>query len=273
MPEKKQAIRSADPTTTSSMRAVTAAPPAVPLWGGREARLPFTVRVVDDDETLARALRVRQAAYQRHVPEFARTMDQPEPYDRDPGGMVLLAESKLDRSPVGTMRIQSNCYRPLALEQSLELPGWLSGRLVGATRLGVEAGEPGRMVKLALFKAFFLYCVRERIDWMAIAARTPLDRQYVALLFCDVFGDKEFIPLAHATNIPHRIMAFEVETAEPRWREARHALYDFIFVTRHPDIDLSTAPSLIWPDAADSPGDQGRVGASVPSGGAQAARC
>ena len=95
MPEKKQAIRAADLTTTPSMRAVTAAPPVVPLWGGREARLPFTVRVVDDDETLARALRMRQAAYQRHVLEFARTLDQPEPYDRDPGGMVLLAEQSL----------------------------------------------------------------------------------------------------------------------------------------------------------------------------------
>jgi hypothetical protein len=122
---------------------------------------------------------------------------------------VLLAESKLTRSPVGTMRIQRNCYRPLALEQSLEMPGWLSGcHLVGATRLGVAAGEPGRMVKAALFEAYFLYCVRERIDWMVIAARTPLDRQYASLFFNDIFGDKEFIPLAHAANIPHRIMAF-----------------------------------------------------------------
>ncbi|MEZ0606667.1 hypothetical protein ACAX43_31800 [Paraburkholderia sp. IW21] len=220
-----------------------------------EARLPFTVRVVDNDEALLRALRMRQAAYHRHVPEFARTMDREEPYDRDPGGLVLLAESKLDRSPVGTMRIQSNCFRPLALEQSLELPDWLSGRLVGATRLGVEAGEPGRMVKLGLFKALYLYCVREQIDWMAIAARTPLDRQYAALLFRDVYGDKEFIPLAHATNIPHRIMAFDVGTTERRWREARHPLYEFMLVTHHQDIDLSAAPSLNWVRSASSFGD------------------
>ncbi|MFL9900665.1 hypothetical protein PQR71_21315 [Paraburkholderia fungorum] len=229
-----------------------------PSSGRSEARLPFTVRVVDNDEALTRALRMRQAAYHRHVPEFARTMDQEEPYDRDPGGLVLLAESRLDRSPVGTMRIQSNCFRPLALEQSLELPDWLSGRLVGATRLGVEAGEPGRMVKLGLFKALYLYCVREQIDWMAIAARTPLDRQYAALLFRDVYGDKEFIPLAHATNIPHRIMAFEVATTERRWGEARHPLYEFMLVTHHPDIDLSAAPSLNWVSGATPFGDQAR---------------
>jgi hypothetical protein len=229
------------------------------LGAGPDARLPFTVRVVDDEEALALALKVRKAAYNRHVPDFARTMDQAESYDRDPGGLVLLAESKLDRSPVGTMRIQSNCFRPLGLEQSLELPDWLSGRrLVGATRLGVEAGEAGRMVKTGLFKALFLYCVREQIDWMAIAARTPLDRIYSSLLFRDVYGEKEFIPLAHAANIPHRIMAFEVATTEQRWREARHPLYDFMLVTRHPDIDLSAAPSLHWGSAAQTLMDQRR---------------
>jgi hypothetical protein len=267
MSQNKHAVPTANHTATSS---VIAAPRAIRLREGGNSRLPFTVRVVDDNESLASALRIRQAAYQRHVPDFARTMDQPESYDREPGGLVLLAESKLTRTPVGTMRIQTNCYRPLALEQSLDLPDWLSGRrLVGATRLGVEAGEPGRMVKTALFKAFFLYCVREGIDWMVIAARTPLDRQYAALLFCDVFGEKQFIPLAHAANIPHRVMAFEVGSAEPRWREARHPLYDFIFVTRHPDIDLSAAPTLSWPDAANR--------AAAPSwqaaAGAQATRC
>jgi len=176
-------------------------------------------------------------------------MDQPEPYDREPGGLVLIAEAKLNGSPVGTMRIQTNRFRPLALEQSVDLPDWLAGRMVGATRLAVEAGEPGRLVKTALFKAFYLYCMQEGIEWMVIAARTPLDRQYAALLFRDVYGDKEFIPLSHAANIPHRIMAFEVATAERRWREAGHPLHAFMITTHHPDIDLSAATSLNWPKA------------------------
>jgi hypothetical protein len=216
----------------------------------REARLPFRVRVVADDEALERALRVRQSAYMRHVPEFASTMHLPERYDREPGGLVLLAEAKLTGSPVGTMRIQTNRFRQLAIEQSLDLPPWLAGRLVGATRLAVEAGGPGRMVKTALFKAFYLYCMQQGIEWMVIAARTPLDRQYAVLLFRDVFGAGEFVPLAHAANIPHRIMAFEVGTAERRWREAGHPLHEFMVMTHHPDIDLSAAPSLEWPEAS-----------------------
>ena len=95
-----------------------------------------------------------------------------------------------------------------------------------------------------LFKAYFDYCVDEDIDWMVITARSPLDRQYEALLFKDVFPGGAFIPMHHVGNIPHRVMAFEVATAETRWAAAHHPLYDFIFRTYHPDIDV-TAPEFI----------------------------
>ncbi len=236
-------------TESHSHLCATMAPamnPGGPLPGRQVGRLPFTVRVVADEDALQRALRMRKAAYQRHVPDFASTMDQPESYDSDPDALILLAESKLDGSPVGTLRLQANRFRPLSLEQSVDLPAWVSGRLIGATRLGVEAGEPGRMVRLALFKAGYLYCMRERIDWLVLAARSPLDRIYAGLRFCDVFGEKEFMPLAHAQNIPHRIMAFHPGTAEALWRGAQHPLYTFMALTYHPDIDLSAAPALNW---------------------------
>jgi hypothetical protein len=246
--------------TVTALSALTSSrdSPRTSILGRREGRLPFTIRVVADDDALERALKMRQAAYQRHVPEFAQTMTEAESYDRDPGSLVLLAESKLDRAPVGTMRIQTNRFRRLGIEASLELPEWLSGRMVGATRLGVETGEPGRMVKTALFKAFYLYCMQERIQWMVIAARSPLDRQYAALLFQDVFGEKAFIPLAHAANIPHRVMAFDVETAERRWHDMNHPLYDFVVATHHADIDLSSAPTLSWPQISDGSGNQAK---------------
>jgi hypothetical protein len=260
----------ANTTGLVSPSLIAAVPTRRPRPVRNEARLPFRIRVVADDEALEQALKIRQSAYMRHVPDFARTMHQPERYDREPGGLVLLAEAKLDGSPVGTMRIQTNRYRPLAIEQSVALPHWLEGRMVGATRLAVEAGGPGRMVKTALFKAFYLYCMQEGIEWMVIAARTPLDRQYAALLFRDVFGVNEFIPLAHAADIPHRIMAFEVGSAERRWREAGHPLHEFMVMTHHPDIDLGAAPSLDWLEEEIGPQDQAKR-ADIHSGAGNAA--
>lgn len=218
------------------------APPATDM---QMERLPFTVKLAASEEDLAKAVSIRYRAYARHVPAVAQMLTQAEPYDYEKGSVVLLAESKLDGSPLGTMRIQTNRHRRLTLEQSVELPDWLLGRsLAEATRLGVSEGRIGRIVKTVLFKAYFEYCLLADIEWMVIAARSPLDRQYEALMFKDVNPGGEFIPMSHAGNIPHRVLAFEVGTAEVRWAAAKHPLYKFIFQTRHPDISLVEEPPL-----------------------------
>jgi hypothetical protein len=202
------------------------------------ARLPFTVRVVRQEPQLRKAIDIRQRAYGRHLPLLGELLREPEPQDRDPGCVVLLAESRLDGEPLGTMRIQTNRFRPLALESSVELPAWLAGAsLAEATRLGIAEGRTGRMVKTMLFKAFYQYCVAADVDWMVIGARSPLDRMYQGLLFEDVFPGRGFIPLKHAGDLPHRILAFEIATAEGRWRAARHPLLELFVHTSHPDIE------------------------------------
>ncbi|MBU0590541.1 MAG: hypothetical protein KJ852_12845 [Gammaproteobacteria bacterium] len=205
-----------------------------------EETLPFTVRVVSSTEDLNKAVAIRHAAYARHLPEFAETLKNPEPYDFDDGVAILLAESKLDGSALGSMRIQTNLYAPLDLEDTVSLPNWLQGRsLAEASRLGVTQDRVGRMVKTVLFKAFFDYCEQQRVDYMVITARSPVDRQYERLMFDDVYPDLGYVPLKHVANLPHRIMSFEVATAETRWAAAQHPLFNFIFRTHHPDIDVT----------------------------------
>ncbi len=204
-----------------------------------EERLPFGIRIVRNEEDLDKAVSIRHSAYGRHIPAVAALLEKAETGDSEPGSVVLLAESKLDGSPLGTMRIQTNRYSKLALEQSVELPAWLQGKSQAeATRLGVTNNRMGRLVKTALFKAYYQYCVLEEIDWMVIAARSPLDRQYEALLFQDVYPGNDFTPMRHVGNIPHRVMSLCVELVEPNWGQAKHPLFGFFFHTSHPDIDL-----------------------------------
>ncbi|WP_211472693.1 N-acyl amino acid synthase FeeM domain-containing protein [Collimonas humicola] len=212
----------------------------------REQRLPFTIRIVNDEQALQKAVRIRHAAYSRHLPELARNLSQFEPADLAQDTIILLAESKLDGSSLGTMRIQTNHDQPLVLEQSVTLPAWLRGqRLAEATRLGVTPGQVGKMVKTLLFKAYFLYCVENEIDWMVITARSPLDRQYDALLFQDVFAGGQFIPMQHVGMLPHRVMAFEVATARERWSAAVHPLFSLMFEMRHADLMLDQPPDFL----------------------------
>ena len=211
-----------------------------------EELLPFTVSVVGDQGQLSKAVQIRHAAYARHVPVFAESLRAPESTDCEDGVVVLLAESKLDGSPLGTMRIQTNEFSPLSVEQSVDLPRWLRERpLAEATRLGVTDGHMGRVVKTVLFKAFYQYCLHTGIEWMVIAGRSPIDRQYERLLFDDVYPGMGYVPLRHANNMPHRIMSFELASARARWTQARHPLLGFMCHTEHPDISVTSGrPSV-----------------------------
>jgi len=203
--------------------------------------LPFTIKIASNVADLDKAVEMRRSAYHRHLPEFAETMGV-EPLDAAPGTVVLLAQSRLDGGPLGTMRVQTNAFGPLAVEQSVELPQWLrESRLAEATRLGVARGAIGRMVKVALCKAYFLYCAQNGIDWMIITARSPLDREYEAMLFSDVYGQGEFIPMSHVGGLPHRVMAKPVALVRQRWAKVNHPFYGFFFETEHPDIDVGVA--------------------------------
>eukprot|EP01114_Cavostelium_apophysatum_P007506 TRINITY_DN19611_c0_g1_i1.p2 TRINITY_DN19611_c0_g1~~TRINITY_DN19611_c0_g1_i1.p2 ORF type:complete len:263 (+),score=45.05 TRINITY_DN19611_c0_g1_i1:397-1185(+) len=215
--------------------------------GRTTERLPFTIRRVETEDDLLKAVKIRHAAYARHVPDFARSLALPEEADYASDTIVLLAESRLDGSPIGSTRIRTNLFRPLGVEESVELPDFLQGRrLVEATRLGIDEGRTGRVVKLALVKACFMYCQDNDIDYSVATGRPPVDRQYEQLLFSDVFPGQGAIPLRHVGNIPHRVMAFDIASFEQRYRDARHPLLNFFFNTHHPDIDVGPAtPPLL----------------------------
>jgi hypothetical protein len=210
-----------------------------------EERLPFTIRLVQTEDELSKALQIRYAAYARHVPAFAESLKSAESTDGDKGVAILLAESKFDGSPLGTMRIQTNWFNPLSLEQSVELPDWLQNKsLAEATRLGVTEQKIGHLVKVVLFKALYQYCLQNGIDWIVIAGRAPVDRMYDRMLFSDVYPGMGYIPLQHANNMPHRVLSFEVGTAEERWKQAKHPLTNFMVHTCHPDIKIEGKPAL-----------------------------
>ena len=102
----------------------------------------------------------------------------------------------------------------------------------------------GTYVKTVLFKAFYRYCTDAGIDYMVIAARSPLDRQYDQLMFSDIYPERGFIPMRHGGNIPHRALNLEVGMVESNWGGAKHPLFDLFFRTRHPDIDVRAARTL-----------------------------
>jgi len=206
----------------------------------RREHWPFTVRVASGRADLDKVVAIRHAAYARHLPpSLSEALQKPEATDFLDGVTLLLAESNLDGSPLGTMRIQTNHFVPLALEQSVELPSWMDGKVLAeATRLGVAQEHSGRLVKAALFKAYYRYCLASGVDFMVITARSPLDRQYQRMLFEDVVPGAGYQPLAHVFNLPHRVMYLNVKQVRRQWEEAQHPLLEFMCHIEHPSLKL-----------------------------------
>lgn len=206
--------------------------------------LPFSVMIVRDEAELRAAVMVRQSAYARHLPDVASTMVAPESSDYAPGTVVLLARSKLDGSPLATMRIHSNEFAPLPLEKSYTLPEEFSGlRMVEATRFAIVAGG-SPVVKTALFKAFDLYSKVVNADRAVLAARSPLDRMYERLLFKDVDEASKFVPMQNVGGLPHRILWQNVKGSKEKMEAMRHPLCHFLYEMDHPDIVVTGGTTL-----------------------------
>ena len=201
--------------------------------------LSFVVRWARTPEDLKKAVAIRQAAFSRHVPELGQLLGLPETADTAPDCSVLLACSKVDGSPLGSARLRTNACRPLTMEASVELPAHLrNSRLLETVRLSVAAGADGALVKHALLKAVWFFCLDNGIDYAMVAARRHVDRQYTRMLFTDVFAGGGFIPMKHSNNIPHRVLQFEVATAARRFLDTKHPMARFYLQTQHPEIEV-----------------------------------
>lgn len=202
------------------------------------AVLDFTVRLVATSADLHDACKVRSQAYGHHLPAMQHLL-QPDDQDRQAGTVTFLCRDKQSGRPIGTLRIQHSGSGPLQLEHSVTLPHRLVEHpRAELTRLAVvRAANP--LVRLALMKASYLYCLASQVRWMVIGARSAaLTHVYQHLGFSDVFGPEDRTPLHHAGGLPHRILAFDVTAAERIWFAGEHDLYPFMVDTFHPDLQL-----------------------------------
>lgn len=186
-------------------------------------------------------------AYARRLPSLARSLGNVETEDGFRDSIILLAESKETLAPVGTLRIRSNLHGPTEFERELRLPLKFQGQSIAhVSRLGVIGGRPGVQVKLALFKALYRYCLATQIEWIMATGIPPRDRDYLNLQFEDVFPEGGLVTLPSSMGIPARLLAFNVRTAEQRWRETDHPLYDFMCNQIHEDIRIFDSVSGAW---------------------------
>lgn len=209
--------------------------------------LDFRVRVARTEEQLARAVDLRNQAYGRHYPDGTRRMQIDELSDRAPNSLVLVAERKSDSGPIGTIRVETGTLEPHPIEGLLPMDERFSESTIAyLSRLAIPPGPDSALIKAALIKALHRYCFAVQIDWLIVAAVPPLDRQYLRIGFSDVYPDARPRPMPVNPAIMVRALAMNVTDAERNAKTLRHPMYDFLFRTYCPDIDVFGSVSGVW---------------------------
>lgn len=207
--------------------------------------LSFTLRPVETDEDLLLACEVRAQAYGRKFPEYFESMSVPDAVDSSPWTAVFLCEDKITGEPVGTMRVQSTTRGSSKLEIEKYVKPTAELELYGRaeiTRLAaVHGADP--FVRLALWKAAYLFCMAIQARWLIIGVRKPsLLRAYQQMGASDIFEDRRTVRLGHGGDLPHRVLALDIGDCERKMREENTPLFHFLFGAVHQDI--SVMPSV-----------------------------
>jgi hypothetical protein len=199
--------------------------------------LGFTVALACDESDLNDARHVRAAGYGHHG-LGGDGLYRPDEVDYLPDSAVFIARDKASGQALGTVRVQSRGSRRLMLEECVALPQDIGS--VHCAEVARLATLPGAdpLVKLVLMKATFLECIAGQVQWMVIGARSEaLVRSYRRLGFTELL-DGASVPLSYAGGLPHRVLAFHVQSAERTWLAAGNGLYDFMVRVRHPDLSI-----------------------------------
>ncbi len=184
------------------------------------------------------ALRLRARGYSKY---FTSPKDAADDLDASPNCLLLVASTASDEI-IGTMRILDGARGPIELESFAPLarlgaPEVAARSFAEATRLTVMPGPRSRAVKLALWKAFFVFAMRHRRRGMLVWGRPPAARQDQRLLFEDLGPAFEFVhPLLGSEK--NRSLWMDLRQARERLRTTRHPLYDFFFEMHHPKVSV-----------------------------------
>lgn len=210
------------------------------------ASTPYRVRIVRTEEQFRKALAVRREAYSKKHPELAADVAQSEHLDYTNNAIILLVEDSRDGRPLATLRLNSGAG-VTAMLRDLNLPAeTASPRMAYISRMAaVGSGREKSLARALANKALFQICMARQFDRMLILPALPRDKLYYRWGFTHVFPDGQPRKPAMLGGIEAHVLQLEVYAIERNWRNSNHALYDFIFRTFHPEIEVFSSLSSI----------------------------
>ena len=207
---------------------------------------PYKVRIVRTQDQLDSVVAVRCQAYSEKLQALASKVQQPGPLDFTHEPIVLIAENVASGEAVGTLRVNTG-PQVLDLLQDVHLPGELiRERVAFVSRMAVIGDVHDRpLVRNLLQKAVFQLSVAKQLSRILLLAVHPRERLFYRCGFKDVFRDGAPRFPKFLDHFPVKALYADTYALEREWKEEKHPLYDFLFRTFHPEIEIFASVSSI----------------------------
>jgi len=204
----------------------------------------YVVRIVRTPDQLQSAINVRYQAYSEKLQALAASVRQPGPLDFAHGPVVLLAQNRLSGEAIGTLRLNTGPSF-LSMLKDIRLPvNIVKERTAFVSRMAVTGPVQERQVVRNLMqKAVFQLCIAKQLNRILLLAVEPRERLFYRCGFSDVFEDGESRHPEFLDGFPVKALYADTYSMERLWREERHPLYDFLFRTFHPEIEVFSSLS------------------------------
>ena len=207
---------------------------------------PYKIRIVRTQEQLDNVVAVRCQAYSERLQALASKVQQPGPLDFTHDPIVLIAENSLTGEAVGTLRVNTG-PQILELLQDVQLPDDLTQhRVAFVSRMAVIGDVHDRpLVRNLLQKAVFQLSVAKQLSRILLLAVHPRERLFYRCGFRDVFSDGAPRFPRFLDYFPVKALYADTYALEREWKEEKHPLYDFLFRTFHPEIEVFSSVSSV----------------------------
>jgi len=227
----------------------TSSPPLT--WPGNEIRghlpsTPYRISLVRTPDQLDAVVAVRREAYGSRLQALADQVGRPEDFDFNHEAVILLLEDRINGKPLATTRLNTG-KSLLPIMADMELPGFIADNQIGYVSRMAIVGEAMKKpeIRILMDKAVFQLCWAKQIRNMLIFAVVPRQRIFMSRGFKDIFEDRLPRHPAFLNRVPIRALAMDVVTLERHWREMNHPMYEFIFNTFHPEIEVFSSVTSI----------------------------
>jgi hypothetical protein len=200
--------------------------------------LPFSIVISRDDATSSRLLATRIRAFNRHAHPF-KSSEYFQSTLKVDSALLLSAELKNSGESVGSVRIESNVTERFYFENEATTDD-LEKKIVSicASRLSATEGPLGKIVKLALVKALYLYAHANQCAYVYAFVDKARLRLYRNLGFVPAIDGNPNLELKCHDYLPMQLVRSEVGNFQKRLSESDETLAAFFFSTRHPDVKV-----------------------------------